>query len=187
MNKKQSPARIVSVSGLLKLSGRLCLGLFLDSLFLLRFGLGGALLFHFGMCGLRLLDALSELLETVNAAASIDELLLARIERMTLRADFRIDDGVGRARDEFVAADAGDLDFFVIGWVDADLHRGREKYVQRSLSCDLKIDKSRFLTYSRSALLRPRAGQYANHTYPSERPFLSLPCRARAGSGRNFS
>lgn len=75
------------------------------------------------MGSLGLFGPLRELLEPINATSSIDEFLLAGIERMALRADLRIDRFIGRARDELVAADASDLDFFVICRVDAGLHR----------------------------------------------------------------
>ena len=104
-----------------KLSGLLG---FLFSFLLLCFGLSGALLLHLDVCCFGLLDALGELLEPVDTAASINELLLARVERMTLGADFSVDYLVRRACDKFVAADASDLDFVVICRVDAGFHRG---------------------------------------------------------------
>ncbi len=75
------------------------------------------------MGGLGFFGALSELLETINPATGIDEFLLAGVERVTLRTDFRVDDGVGRACLKGRAANAGDFDFFVIGGVDTGFHR----------------------------------------------------------------
>lgn len=74
-----------------------------------------------------LFDALGELLETVDTAASVYEFLLARVERMALRTDFRMNNGISRSCDERVATDAGNLDFFVVGRVNTGFHREVER------------------------------------------------------------
>jgi hypothetical protein len=56
------------------------------------------------------------LAELVDAAAGVDDLLLARIERMAVRADFDLQVVTeGRARMEGVPAAAGHRDLFVFG------------------------------------------------------------------------
>ena len=62
-------------------------------------------------------------LETINASAGIDELLLAGIERMALRANFHLDVLLGRLSLDHVAAVAGD-GRLVQGRMDVLLHRG---------------------------------------------------------------
>lgn len=102
--------------------------LFLDLGLLLGLGLGCFFLSEGSMDRLGLFDPLGELLEAINTTASIDEFLLAGIERMTLRADFSIDHRVGRARLELSTADAGDLDLFIVARMDIGLHkRGSER------------------------------------------------------------
>src|SRR5512138_2825878 len=60
--------------------------------------------------------------ELVDAAAGVDDLLLARIERMAVRADFDLQVVTeGRARVEGVPAAAGHRDLFVLG-VDSVFH-----------------------------------------------------------------
>ena len=62
------------------------------------------------------------LTEFVDAAAGVDDLLLARIERMAVRADFDLQIvPKGRARVEGVPAAAGHRDLFVLG-VDCVFH-----------------------------------------------------------------
>src|SRR5512132_3318564 len=57
------------------------------------------------------------LAELVDAARGVDDLLLARVERMALRADFDVQllGGRGRAGHELVPAAAGDLHFGILG------------------------------------------------------------------------
>ncbi len=91
--------------------------------FSVGFSFGRFLLGEGALAGLGLLGALRELLEAVYPAAGIDEFLLAGVERMAIRTDFRVDGWNGRTRDKSVAANAGDGHFFVIGGVDRGLHR----------------------------------------------------------------
>ena len=53
--------------------------------------------------------------EAVHASAGIDQLLLARVERMALGADFHVDLGLGGAGLDDVAARAGDGAVNVLG------------------------------------------------------------------------
>ena len=56
------------------------------------------------------------LAEFVHAARSVEDLLLARVERMAVRADFDLKVvSQSRPRLECVTARAGDADFFVFG------------------------------------------------------------------------
>src|SRR4029450_8054739 len=55
-------------------------------------------------------------------AAGVDELLLARVERVTRRADLDVELGLGRSRRELVPAGAGHVGDDVLG-VDVGLHR----------------------------------------------------------------
>src|SRR6185369_95065 len=67
------------------------------------------------------------LTEFVDAAAGVDDLLLARIERMAVRADFDLQVVTeGRARVEGVPAAAGHRDLFVLG-VDSVFHGYRRR------------------------------------------------------------
>ncbi len=68
-----------------------------------------------------------KLLETVDAAGGIDEFLLAGIERVALRTDFRVHFFDGRAGNEHCSARAGDGGFFEIGWVYSCLHMDRDE------------------------------------------------------------
>lgn len=65
--------------------------------------------------GKRLAAARSKaLVETINSAGSIDHLLLARIERMALRADLEVNVFTdGRAGLDYIAATTGRSNFFV--------------------------------------------------------------------------
>jgi hypothetical protein len=60
-------------------------------------------------------------LEAFDAATGVDELLLAGVERVALRAKFNVHLGLGGTRDEGVPAAAGDSGFDVFG-VDLSLH-----------------------------------------------------------------
>ena len=63
------------------------------------------------------------LAELIDATAGIHNFLLARIERMTVRADFNLQIlANGRAGLELIAAGASDRDDFVF-WMDAGFHR----------------------------------------------------------------
>ena len=56
------------------------------------------------------------LAELVDATGGVEDLLLARVERMAVRADFDLQVvSQSRARLERIPARAGDTDFFVIG------------------------------------------------------------------------
>jgi hypothetical protein len=62
------------------------------------------------------------LAEFVDAAAGVDGLLLARVERMAVRAHFDLQILAQRgARQEIIPAGAGDRDFFVFG-MNAGFH-----------------------------------------------------------------
>lgn len=106
-----------------KLSGLFGLRLFLGRVFLGCLGLGGLLFGQGTVSSLGLFGTFSELLEAINTAARVDELLLAGVERMALGTDFRVDDGIGGAHDKLGAADTADLYFFVIGGVDTGFHK----------------------------------------------------------------
>ena len=54
-------------------------------------------------------------LEALDAAAGVDELLPARVERVAVGADLDVDLGLGRARRELVAAGAADVGLDVLG------------------------------------------------------------------------
>src|SRR5436190_6490876 len=69
-----------------------------------------------------LLGLLEPPLEAGDAAAGVDDLLLARVERMALRADLDVQLGLGRAGDERVAARAVHRGHDVLG-MDLGLHR----------------------------------------------------------------
>src|SRR5262245_4133923 len=60
-------------------------------------------------------------LEFLNAARGIDVLHLAGEKRMARRANLGVDVFLGAARDELVAAPAGDRRFFVF-WMDVFFH-----------------------------------------------------------------
>src|SRR5215210_996139 len=60
-------------------------------------------------------------LEALHAAARVDQLLLARVERVAVRADLHVDVGLGRARRELVAARAAHVRLDVLG-MDVGLH-----------------------------------------------------------------
>ena len=64
--------------------------------------------------GLQLLAAKAAI-EAVHTAAGIDQLLLAGVERVALRADFHVDLGLGGAGLDDVAARAGDGAVNVVG------------------------------------------------------------------------
>ena len=76
---------------------------------------------RFGFAGFLALVPVVLLLEFLDAAGRIDVLHLASEERMTRRADFGVDVFLSAARDELVAATAGDGSFFVFG-MDVFLH-----------------------------------------------------------------
>src|SRR3954449_4026644 len=59
--------------------------------------------------------------EALHPAAGVHELLLARVERVAVRADLDVDLRLGRARRELVAARAAHVGFDVLG-VDVGLH-----------------------------------------------------------------
>lgn len=59
--------------------------------FFVSFGFGGFLFGEGALAGLGLLGALRELLEAVYPTASVDEFLLAGVERMAIGTDFRVD------------------------------------------------------------------------------------------------
>src|SRR5918992_3966254 len=61
-------------------------------------------------------------LEPLHPTARVDELLLARVERVALGADLDVQLGLRGARPELVAARAGDVREDVVG-MDASLHR----------------------------------------------------------------
>ena len=61
-------------------------------------------------------------LEALHPAAGVDELLLARVERMALGADLHVELCLRRARPELVAAGAGHVREDVLG-MDVGLHR----------------------------------------------------------------
>lgn len=63
------------------------------------------------------------LLEFLNAACCVYELLLARVERMAVGAQFNTDRVFGGSGGELHAAGAGDLCLWVIGWVGVDFHK----------------------------------------------------------------
>src|SRR5579862_3055644 len=71
---------------------------------------------------LRAFRALEPALEALDAAAGVDELLLARVERMALRADLDVQLGLRRAGLERVPARARDRGQDVLG-MDAGFHR----------------------------------------------------------------
>src|SRR5215211_1834802 len=60
-------------------------------------------------------------LEALHAATRVDQLLLARVERVAVRADLHVDLRLGRAGRELVAAGAADVSLDVLG-VDVGLH-----------------------------------------------------------------
>src|SRR3954452_23598713 len=60
-------------------------------------------------------------LEALHAATRVDQLLLARVERMAVRADLHVDLRLGRAGRELVAAGAADVSLDVLG-MDVGLH-----------------------------------------------------------------
>src|SRR3954447_22947305 len=60
-------------------------------------------------------------LEALHAATRVDQLLLARVERVAVRADLHVDLGLGRAGRELVAAGAADVSLDVLG-MDVGLH-----------------------------------------------------------------
>jgi hypothetical protein len=64
----------------------------------------------------------SATLEALNASTSVNQLLLARVERVALRTKFNVHLRLGRARDKRVTAAAGDLGLDVV-WVDFSLHK----------------------------------------------------------------
>jgi len=61
------------------------------------------------------------LLESLDSASRIDELLLARVERMAVRAYFSVDFLYSRARLKRVAAPAAD-DYLLVFWMNAFFH-----------------------------------------------------------------
>src|ERR671931_2792023 len=61
-------------------------------------------------------------LEALDAAAGVEELLLARVERVAVRADLDVQLRLRRSRLERVPARAGDRRQYVLG-MDADFHR----------------------------------------------------------------
>ena len=70
----------------------------------------------------RLAQTTEFLAELLDATGSIDDLLLARVERMAVRAHFNVQRFVhGRLGRELLTAGAGDFDFFVFG-MDTRLH-----------------------------------------------------------------
>src|SRR5438874_1419959 len=74
-----------------------------------------------GLLGLGLLAGVL-LAELLDPAGGVDDLLLARVERVARRADFHVQRlAERRARREGVAAAAGDLDFLVFG-MDLGFH-----------------------------------------------------------------
>src|SRR4029077_3631812 len=70
------------------------------------------------------LGALEALLEAIDPAAGIDELLLARVERVAVRADLDVELGLRRTRLECVSARARHRGEDVLG-MDFSLHRAR--------------------------------------------------------------
>ena len=61
------------------------------------------------------------LVETINTSTGVDQLLLAGVERVALRADLNTDLLLGRTGCENVAASAADRRLFVVG-MDAFSH-----------------------------------------------------------------
>src|SRR5215208_1557530 len=61
-------------------------------------------------------------LEALHAATRVDQLLLARVERVAVGADLHVDLGLGRARRELVAAGTADVSLDVLR-MDVNLHR----------------------------------------------------------------
>jgi hypothetical protein len=56
-------------------------------------------------------------LEALDATAGVDELLLARVERVAVGADLDVHVALGRARGELVAARAANVRLDVSGWM----------------------------------------------------------------------
>src|SRR5205823_14918210 len=75
----------------------------------------------FALCALGALEAL---LETLDSAAGVHELLLARVERMAVRADLDVKLRLRRPRLECVSARARDRGEDVLG-MDVSLHVAR--------------------------------------------------------------
>src|SRR5450759_329233 len=86
---------------------------------LVGFGLGGRGLGGLGLGGLGLLVVAA--LEALDAPTGVDQLLLARVERVALRAQLDVQIRLGAARRERVAAGAVHGRFFVLR-VDVFLH-----------------------------------------------------------------
>src|SRR3954470_24185151 len=70
---------------------------------------------------LRALGALEAALEALHPAAGVHQLLLARVERVAVRADLDVEVGLRRTRDELVAARAANGRDDVLG-MDASFH-----------------------------------------------------------------
>src|SRR3954468_23596126 len=75
-----------------------------------------------GLALARAAGLLEAALEALDASTGIHQLLLARVERVAVRADLQVELGLGRARLEGVPAGAGHLREHVVR-VDLGLHR----------------------------------------------------------------
>ena len=116
--------------------------------------------------------------EALDPAAGVDQLLLARVERVAVRADLDVQLGLGRAGRELVAAGAADVRLDVLG-MDLGLHRVRLECLGSSAVRAERAPEPR-LTRAHQVRGRPKARR-RRAAWPAPAP----PSRRAAGCRRS--